>query len=67
MTCTILFFEASSACFNVTFGKVKSIIASALEKSGSMSSVIIIPIFFDLITLQTSLPKNLFPGPSVAQ
>ena len=66
MTCTILFSEASSACLNVAFGKVKSIIASALANSDSMSSVIYIPIFFDLIILLTSLPKNLFPGPSVA-
>ena len=34
-----------------SIGMVKSITASALAKSGSILSVIIIPVFFDLINL----------------
>ena len=37
---------AISAWFNVAIGTVKSMTASALAKSGSILSVIIIPVFF---------------------
>ena len=66
ITCTILFFDASSTCFMVTFGNVKSITTSALEKMCSILSVMSIPIFLDLIILPTSIPRYLLLLASVA-